>query len=221
MSFTRNKLKGLVLLNRGWVVLLTLMSFAWVTQPQALSKENHAKKEKKMNSTPEKFKVLFDTTQGKFTAEFNRSWSPHGVDRFYELVQSDFFKDLSFFRVVKNFVVQFGIHGDPKISSQWRNKKIPDDSVKESNRSGYISFASAGPGTRTTQLFINLNDNVNLDPMGFSPIGKIIDGMDTVKKLHSEYGENPDQGKIQSQGNSYLKSTFPKLDYLKSVTLSK
>lgn len=178
-------------------------------------------KEKKVSQTPEKFRFVLDTTKGKIAIEANRSWSPKGVDRLYELVQGGFFKDIAFFRVVDGFVVQFGIHGDPKVSSQWKSKNIEDDPVKESNKIGTISFATAGPGTRTTQLFINLGDNARLDSMGFSPVAKVVEGMDVVKKLYSSYGERPDQGAIQSKGNSYLKGSFPEMDYIKSAEISK
>lgn len=175
----------------------------------------------KLEKTPETFKATFETTKGKFVVEAVHDWSPKGVDRFYQLVQEGFFKDIAFFRVVNNFVVQFGIHGDPNVSKVWREKTFPDDKVKESNKTGYISFATAGPGTRTTQLFVNLRDNTNLDGMGFSPFAKVVEGLDVVKKITGEYGESPNQAKIQSEGNAYLKKEFPKLDYIKSVTITK
>jgi peptidyl-prolyl cis-trans isomerase A (cyclophilin A) len=181
-------------------------------------------KEKKVSQTPEKFKIVLDTTKGKVVIEATRSWSPKGVDRLYELVQGGFFKDIAFFRVIEGFVVQFGIHGDPKLSSQWKSKNIEDDPVKESNKIGTISFATAGAGTRTTQLFINLGDNTRLDGMGFSPVAKVVEGMDVVKKIYSGYGDGhkaPDQGAIQSKGNSYLKESFPEMDYIKSAEISK
>ncbi|MCC7403484.1 MAG: peptidylprolyl isomerase [Bdellovibrionales bacterium] len=174
-----------------------------------------------MNSTPEVFKVAFETTKGKFVVEAHRDWAPKGVDRFYEMIQQGFFSDTAFFRVVKGFVVQFGIHGDPKQSSKWREKIINDDTVKESNKAGYLTFATAGPNTRTTQLFINLNDNARLDDMGFSPFAKVVEGMDVVKNLNTEYGERPDQGAIQSEGNTYLKKNFPNMDYIKSASIIK
>lgn len=179
-----------------------------------------SRKEKMVNQAPEKFKVVFVTTQGKFLAEATRSWSPKGVDRFYDLVQSGFFKDIAFFRVIPNFMAQFGIHGDPQVSAQWRNKNIEDDPQNESNKAGYISFATSGSNTRTTQMFINFGDNTYLDK-GFTPVARVIEGMDVVNKIYSGYGESPSQELIQRQGNSYLKASFPKLDYIQSAEIKK
>ncbi len=175
--------------------------------------------------SPETFKVQFDTTKGKFTIEVTRSLSPNGADRFYNLVRSGYFKDIAFFRVIPGFMCQFGIHGDPNVSAKWREAKIADDPVKGSNTRGTITFATAGPNTRTTQLFINFGDNRNLDGMGFSPFGKVTEGMDVVDKINGEYGEGaprgagPDQGRVQTEGNAYLKKDFPNLDYIKSATV--
>lgn len=166
---------------------------------------------------PDTFRVKFDTSKGSFVVELHRDWSPAGVDRFYDLVQQKFFDDVRFFRVVKDFIVQFGISGDPGVAEKWRKDRIPDDPVKETNARGTVSFAKAGPGTRTTQLFINFGDNARLDDMGFSPIGKVVEGMEVVDQINSEYGESPDQGRIQSEGNAYLKQEFPNLDYIKSA----
>ena len=170
---------------------------------------------------PETFKAQFDTTKGKFTIEVTRSLAPGGADRFYNLVKSGYFTDAAFFRVVPGFMVQFGIHGDPNVSAKWREATIPDDAVKGSNIRGTITFATAGPNTRTTQLFINFGNNAGLDGQGFSPFGKVTEGMDVVDKINSEYGENsPDeQGRIQNEGNAYLKKNFPNLDYIKSATI--
>jgi len=176
-------------------------------------------------TAPESFQVQFDTTKGKFTVEVTRSLSPVGADRFYNLVKSGFFKDIAFFRVIPGFMCQFGIHGDPAVSAKWRDANIADDPVKGSNTRGTITYADAGPNTRSTQFFINFGDNVRLDSMGFSPFGKVIAGMDVVDKINSEYGEGapqgmgPDQGRIQMQGNAYLKKDFPNLDYIKSVSI--
>jgi peptidyl-prolyl cis-trans isomerase A (cyclophilin A) len=177
--------------------------------------------------SPESFKVKFETTKGNFTIEVTRSLSPNGADRFYNLVRSGFFKDIAFFRVIPGFMCQFGIHGDPKVAASWREKKaqIPDDPVKGSNTRGAITFATAGPNTRTTQLFISFGDNSRLDSTGFSPFGKVAEGMDVVDKINGEYGEGaprgrgPDQGRVQAEGNAYLKKDFPNLDYIKSATV--
>ena len=174
---------------------------------------------------PETFKVQLDTTKGKFTIEVTRSLSPNGADRFYNLVRSGYFKDIAFFRVIPGFMCQFGVHGDPNVSAKWRAAAIADDPVKGSNTRGMITFATAGPNTRTTQLFINFADNSNLDGMGFSPFGKVTEGMDVVDKINGEYGEGaprgsgPNQGRVQMEGNPYLKKDFPNLDYIKSATI--
>lgn len=172
---------------------------------------------------PESFKVTVETTKGSFTIQVQRSLSPNGADRFFNLVKSGYFKDIAFFRVIPGFMGQFGIHGDPAVSAKWRDAKIQDDAVKGSNIRGAVTFAMAGPNTRTTQFFINLVDNANLDSMGFSPFGKVVDGMDVVDKINGEYGEGaprgrgPDQQRIQMEGNAYLKKDFPNLDYIKSA----
>ena len=174
---------------------------------------------------PENFKVKFTTTKGDFNLEVTRAWSPLGADRFYNLVKSGFFKDVAFFRVISGFMVQFGIHGDPAISAAWRPAAIKDDPVQQSNARGYISYAMAGPNTRTTQLFINYGNNANLDGMGFSPFGKVTQGMTVVESIYAGYGEGapsgmgPDQGLVQRQGNKYLKAEFPKMDYILSAAL--
>jgi peptidyl-prolyl cis-trans isomerase A (cyclophilin A) len=174
---------------------------------------------------PETFKAQFDTTKGKFTIEVTRSLAPNGADRFYNLVKSGYFTDIAFFRVIPGFMCQFGIHGDPAVSAKWREASITDDPVKGSNTRGAITFATAGPNTRTTQLFINFGNNTGLDGQGFSPFGKVIEGMDVVDKINSEYGEGapggngPAQGRVQYEGNAYLKKDFPNLDYIKSATI--
>ena len=174
---------------------------------------------------PETFKAQFETTKGKFTIEVTRSQAPNGADRFYNLVRSGYFTDIAFFRVISGFMGQFGIHGDPKVAAAWREARMTDDPVKSGNKRGAITFAMAGPNTRTTQLFINLADNDRLDGMGFPSFGKVTQGMDVVDTLNSEYGEGaprgrgPDQGRIQAEGNAYLKKDFPRLDYIKSATI--
>lgn len=163
---------------------------------------------------PEKFNVIFKTTRGEFTLAVEKKNAPIGVDRFYELLESKFYNNAKFFRVVPGFVVQFGIAADPKVSKKWEDSNIKDDTVKLSNVEGTISFATAGPNTRTTQLFINIANNSNLDGMGFAPFGKVEKGMDVVKNLFSEYGEapTPEQGSIQRNGNKFLDLKYPKLD---------
>jgi peptidyl-prolyl cis-trans isomerase A (cyclophilin A) len=158
---------------------------------------------------PEKFKAKFDTSKGSFVIEVHRDWAPKGADRFYNLVKNGFLDDARFFRVVPDFMVQFGIHGDPNIQKNWANANIQDDPVKQSNKRGYITFATRGANTRTTQLFINFKDNAGLDRQ------------DVVDKINSQYGERPNQGSIQAEGNAYLNKEFPKLDYIKKATIEK
>ena len=174
---------------------------------------------------PATFKVKFDTSKGSFVVEVHRDWAPNGADRFYNLVKNGFYNDARFFRVISGFMVQFGINGNPQISKVWRDANIKDDPVKASNKRGMITFATAGPGTRTTQVFINFGDNAGLDDQGFAPFGQVTSGMDVVDALYAEYGEGapqgagPDQGLVQSQGNAYLKKDFAKLDYIKTATI--
>jgi len=169
---------------------------------------------------PAVYRVKFETSKGPFVVEVHRDWAPNGADRFYDLVQQKFYDDNRFFRIVKGFIVQFGLNGDPTVSAQWQTKTIPDDPVKQSNTPGMLSFAMAGPGTRTTQIFINLGNNTqSLDPQGFAPFGRVIDGMSVVAQFNAEYAEAPDQGKIQALGNDYLKQTFPNLDFIKTARI--
>ena len=170
---------------------------------------------------PKKFTVTFSTTKGDFDIEVNRDWAPLGADRFYNLVVNGFFKDTGFFRVVPGFVVQFGIHADPAISKQWVDHKIKqDDDVKQSNKVGTVVFATSGPKSRTTQLFINYGNNAGLDAQGFSPFGQVsAEGMKVVEKIESKYKQTPNQGRIQAQGNGYLKKSFPDMDFIKSAKI--
>jgi peptidyl-prolyl cis-trans isomerase A (cyclophilin A) len=174
---------------------------------------------------PATYKVKFDTSKGSFVVEVHRDWAPNGADRFYNLVKNGFYNDARFFRVISGFMVQFGINGNPQISKVWRDANIKDDPVKASNKRGMITFATAGPDTRTTQVFVNFGDNAGLDDQGFAPFGQVISGMEVVDALYAEYGEGapqgggPDQGLVQSQGNAYLKKDFPKLDYIKTARI--
>jgi peptidyl-prolyl cis-trans isomerase A (cyclophilin A) len=172
-------------------------------------------------AAPDSFRVSFETTKGTFAVMAHRAWAPRGVDRFYFLAKHDYYRGVRFFRVIRNFVAQFGINGDPEVSAVWRPLQLPDDSVRHSNKRGTISFASAGPNTRTVQLFINLVDNPRLDAfggVGFAPIGEVVEGMEVVDSLYSGYGEGaprgkgPQQDSIAALGNEYLERAFPELD---------
>lgn len=187
--------------------------------------EAFAQSELPHEEAPSKFRVKFETTRGPVVIEVVREWAPLGADRFYNLVKSGYFDDNAFFRVIPGFIAQFGISGDPAVSNKWQKANIKDDKVKKSNRRGYLTFATAGPNTRTAQMFINLADNPRLDGMGFAPIGHVVEGMDAIDSLYSGYGEGaprgrgPAQDRIYSQGNSYLKENFPKLDYITSAKI--
>ena len=178
-------------------------------------------------AAPAVFRVRLETSRGPLVVEAHREWSPNGVDRFHELVESGYFDNVRFFRVVPGFVVQFGMSGDPASGAMWEPKRIPDDPVTQSNKRGMITFATSGPGTRTTQLFINLQDNVNLDGMGFSPIAEVVEGMSVVDALYGGYGDGPpggagpDQGRITAEGNAYLEKDFPKLDFIRTARVVK
>jgi len=176
---------------------------------------------------PARFQVRFDTTKGPFTLEVDRSLSPRGADRFYNLVQIGFFQDIALFRVLDGFVAQFGISGNPEVNEKWRNANIKDEPTKASNLRGFITYAHGGKDTRTTQFFINLGDNVSLDQRGFPPFGKVVEGMSVIESFYSGYGEGaprgrgPSQGLLQEQGNNYLENAFPKLDYIKTAAIVK
>lgn len=176
-------------------------------------------------AAPDLFRVTFETSKGPFVVETRRAWSPRGADRFYELVKSGYYDNNRFFRVLPGFVVQWGAHGDPAVGGAWDKLSIQDDSVAHGNTRGTIVFATSGPNTRTTQLFINLGDNTQLDAMGFSPFGEVVDGMAVVDALYSGYGEGapggagPSQGEITQRGNTYLESDFPKLDFIRTARL--
>jgi peptidyl-prolyl cis-trans isomerase A (cyclophilin A) len=165
--------------------------------------------------------VRFETSAGNFVIQVHRDWAPHGADRFLELVGARYYDNSRFYRAVAGKWVQFGIAGNPKIAQKWRAKTIPDDAVKESNKQGYVAFAFTEPGTRSTQIYINLVDNTNQDAQGFAPFAKVVEGMDVVLKLHTGYGETSGGGmraghqdKLFEEGNAYLDREFPKLDHL-------
>lgn len=170
---------------------------------------------------PESFQASIETSQGTFVVEARRDWAPHGVDRFYGLVAAGFFDDSRFFRVVPGFIAQFGIAGDPAVTAAWRQLPIPDDPVLQSNVRGTVAYAMTGPGTRSTQLYINLRDNARLDAQGFAPIGRVTAGMEVLDRLFGGYSEQSGggmrggrQGPLLAGGNAYLDAEFPRLDRL-------
>lgn len=176
-------------------------------------------------TAPDTFTVRFHTTAGEFVVEAHRDWAPNGADRFYNLVKEGYYDDTAFFRVISGFMAQFGLNGDPKVNAAWEDASIPDDAVTQSNTRGMVSFATRGPNTRTTQLFINYGDNGRLDGRGFSPFAQVVEGMEVVDALYSGYGDGapygrgPSQGLIQSKGNEYLKAEFPELTFIEKAVL--
>ena len=170
---------------------------------------------------PESFRVQFETSKGNFIVAVTRSLSPLGADRLKTLVDSGYFNEARFFRVVPGFIVQFGMHADPAVNSRWRTRTLMDEPVKTPNVRGTLVYAKPGmPNARSNQYFINLGDNTgSLDPQGFSPVGKVVEGMKVVDAINKDYGEQPDQNQIGQQGNAYLKANFPKLDYIKSAKI--
>jgi peptidyl-prolyl cis-trans isomerase A (cyclophilin A) len=175
---------------------------------------------------PATYKARFDTSKGVFVIDVRREWAPVGADRFYNLVKNGFYDENRFFRVISGFMVQFGVNGNPQVSTPWRNAQIKDDPVKQSNKRGFITFATSGPNSRTTQVFINFGDNSRLDGMGFASFGQVSSGMNVVDQLYADYGEGapsgrgPNQGRIQSEGNAYLTRDFPNLDFVRKATIS-
>ena len=173
-------------------------------------------------TAPATFKARFETTKGTIVIEVHRDWSPHGADRFFNLVKNGYYDGVKFFRIVPGFVVQWGIHGDPAIAGKWLQANIPDDAVKEGNKRGFITYAKSGaPNSRSVQLFINLADNSRLDGMGFAAFGKVTEGMDVVDKLYGGYAEGLTnlQGRIAEEGNVFLEKNYPQLDGIKKATI--
>ena len=169
-------------------------------------------------TAPATYKAEFDTSAGKFVVEVHRDWAPIAADRFFNMVKSGFYDDCRFFRVVPNFMVQFGMSGDTTVSRVWRDRSFADDTVTRGNARGKLSFATGGPNTRTTQLFINRRDNQRLDSRGFSVAAQVVAGMDVVDSLYQGYGEGaprgkgPSQDRIAKEGEAYLAKDFPLLD---------
>jgi len=207
----------------GWIAVPALMfaqgsgldlSKAKLRNPAALTER-----------APDVFKARFDTSKGPLVIEVHRDWAPIGADRFYNLVRNGYYDDTRFFRVIDGFMAQIGINGTPSVQQLWRSATIKDDPVKQSNKRGFVSFANAGPDSRSTQFFISFIDNSKYDRLGFAPFGQVTSGMENVDRLYSGYGDGapngtgPIQQKIQTEGNAYLVKEFPKLDYVKKATV--
>jgi peptidyl-prolyl cis-trans isomerase A (cyclophilin A) len=174
-------------------------------------------------AAPDTFVVRFTTTRGPFDVQFIRAWAPRGADRVYYLVRNRYYDGVRFFRVLPGFVAQFGESGDPRIAKIWDVRTFPDDPVKQSNARGTVTFATAGPNTRTTQLFVSFANNARLDKLGFAPLGRVVAGMSVVDSLYSGYGEGPpkgkgpDQDRMAAEGTTYVERNFPKLDWIRSA----
>lgn len=177
-------------------------------------------------TAPETYQVKVQTTTGSFVIEVHRDWAPNGADRFYNLVTIGYYNDVAFYRVLKGFMAQTGMHGNPAVTAAWSAARIPPDAVKQSNTKGRVTFAMGGsPDTRTTQIFINYGNNSYLDDSGFAPFGEVVEGFETVNQLYSGYGEGqpngngPSQAKFYRGGNDYIKGSFPKLDYIVTASI--
>ena len=211
--------------RRSILTLAPALLLAALAVPALAQSPNLANPAALNAQAPANYKARFDTSKGVFVIQVTRSWAPQGADRFYNLVKNGFYDNVRFFRVISGFMVQFGINGDPALSAKWREANIKDDPVRQHNSRGMITFATAGPDTRTSQVFINFADNNALDGMGFAPFGKVISGMNVVDQLYAGYGEGaprgrgPDQGRLQAEGNAYLAKSFPKMDYVKKATI--
>ena len=174
---------------------------------------------------PDSFRVRVATTKGDFVIAVHRAWAPLGADRFYNLVRSGYYDGVRFFRVLPGFMAQFGIHGDTAVSTAWREHRIADDPVRRTNVRGMVTFATAGPGTRTTQVFINYGNNDRLDGMGFAPFGQVVEGMQVVDALYGGYGEGapqgrgPDQYRLNVEGEKYIARQFSRLDKITKATV--
>ncbi|MEM9020581.1 MAG: peptidylprolyl isomerase [Planctomycetota bacterium] len=220
------------LLTLSVAALLTLLIFPACAQEDAA--EDHPTREVDLEvisdpgheamtqTAPDRYKAHFHTTAGDFVIEVTRDWAPLGADRFYNLVNNGYYDGNRFFRVVPGFVVQWGMHGDPAVNQAWRTQRgarIQDDEVKQSNARGRVVFATSGPNARTTQLFVNFEDNARLDEMGFAPFGEVVEGMDVVDEIEAKYGQRPNQMQIHQAGNAYLDDRFPDLDHIITATI--
>jgi peptidyl-prolyl cis-trans isomerase A (cyclophilin A) len=211
-------------MNRTWIVVAAAL-LSGCSAPQEANKVPPKKVEVARSETaPEVFKVALDTTRGPVVVEVHRAWSPNGADHFYNLVKTGYFDGNKIYRVTQRYA-QFGINPDPSMTALWASARIPDDPRKESNLKGTLAYAQEGAGTRTTQLFFNLQDNKALDKEKFTPIGKVISGWEAVDHFYSGYGDwpprgnGPDAAQAQAQGNTYLEAKFPRLDTIKKAVI--
>ena len=202
-------------MNRSGCVLLALLALAGCSKSPD-SGARAAKDEK----SPDLYQVTFETSKGPVLIQVHREWAPFGADRFYTLVKQGYFDNARFFRVIPDFMAQFGLAADPLATAKWEGTELTDDPVRQSNARGMVTFATRGPQSRTTQLFINTGNNARLDSQGFSPFGKVESGMSAVDEFYSGYGEAPDQGSITKQGNKYLEQQFPRLDFIKTARVT-
>jgi cyclophilin family peptidyl-prolyl cis-trans isomerase len=166
---------------------------------------------------PDSFRVALSTSKGDVVVAIYTAWSPHGADRFYQLVSEQFFDDQRFFRVIPQYIAQFGASADPKKNDRWDDAKIPDDPRTQTNARGTLSFAAEAPNTRSHQLFFNLKDNPKLDPQNFIPIGRVVDGMSVLDALYDDYGDTPKYRLVATLGNEYLHRMFPRMDYIRTA----
>jgi len=211
----------LVLSTVVTVAALTLVTASLFAAGQAAGAASLKNPASLKETAPATYKANFDTSAGAIVIEVHRDWAPLGADRFYNLVKNGFFDNARFFRVVPNFMVQFGMNGDPAVTAAWQGATLKDEPTKETNKKGYVTFAKTGaPNSRGTQVFINFKDNGFLDSQGFAPFGQVVSGMDVAEKITSQYGESPNQGRITAEGNAYLTKEFPKLDYIRKATIA-
>lgn len=177
------------------------------------------------DTAPAEYEAILTTTKGDVRIRVHRAWSPKGADRFFTMIKRGYFQHVAFFRVVSGFMAQFGMHGNPQVNAAWADRVISDEPVAQSNLRGRVTFATRGPNSRSNQLFINFGNNGNLDGMGFTPFGEVVD-MGPVDRLYAGYGEGAPQGRGPSQpvvaarGNAYLAEGFPQLDYIVSARIA-
>lgn len=213
--------------NWGLTFVAVGVQFCLLTHPAAFGQgapepapvDPAAEEAKWPETAPDVFKVKFECSHGDILIEVHKEWAPIGAEHFFELAKMGFYEEARFFRVVPNFMAQFGLNADPAMTQGIGGKSIKDDPVKQSNTPGMVTYAKTQmPNSRSTQLFINTGSNTFLDNQGFAPFAKVLEGMDVVKAINAEYGERPDQMSIRTQGNKYLNEKFPNLDYIKKVT---